>query len=86
MNRVKDDVIEELNKRATSIQSDDPDVLADNIKKVVYVSSNGNEEITNMISDLYRELQFPAISVANLVKMLGFYMQKPNIFFEHTLF
>lgn len=65
MNRVKDDVIEELNKRAVSIQSDDPDVLADNIKKVVYVSSNGNEEITNMISDLYRELQFPAISVAN---------------------
>lgn len=65
MNRVKDDVIEELNKRAISIQSDDPDVLADNIKKVVYVSSNGNEEITNMISDLYRELQFPAISVAN---------------------
>lgn len=65
MNRVKDDVIEELNKRAISIQSDDPDVLAENIKKVVYVSSNGNEEITNMISDLYRELQFPAISVAN---------------------
>lgn len=65
LNKVKDDVIEELNKRAVSIQSDNPDTLEENIKKVVYISSNGNEEITNMIGDLYRELQYPAISVAN---------------------
>ena len=65
MNTVKADIIEELNKHAISIQSDNPNTLADNIRKVVYVSSNGNEEITEMISDLYRKLQYPAISVAN---------------------
>lgn len=65
MNTVKADIIEELNKHAVSIQSDNPNTLADNIRKVVYVSSNGNEEITEMISDLYRKLQYPAISVAN---------------------
>lgn len=65
MNTVKADIIEELNKHAVSIQSDNPNTLADNIRKVVYVSSNGNKEITEMISDLYRKLQYPAISVAN---------------------
>lgn len=65
MNTVKADIIEELNKHAVSIQSDNPNTLADNIRKVVYVSSNGNDEITEMISDLYRKLQYPAISVAN---------------------
>lgn len=65
MNTVKADIIEELNKHAVSIQSDNPNTLADNIRKVVYVSSNGNEEITEMISDLYQKLQYPAISVAN---------------------
>jgi hypothetical protein len=65
MNTVKADIIEELNKHAVSIQSDNPKTLADNIRKVVYVSSNGNEEITEMISDLYQKLQYPAISVAN---------------------
>lgn len=65
MNTVKADIIEELNTHATSIQSDNPVELAENIRKVVYVSSNGNEEITNMISKLYYDLQYPAISVAN---------------------
>lgn len=65
MDTVKNDIINELNSHAVSIQSDNQTTLAENIRKVVYVSSNGNEEITDMISKLYYKLQYPAISVAN---------------------
>lgn len=59
---IKDKIIEKLNNKAISIQSNDVDELYENIKKVVYISSNGNELITDYISDLYRELGAPAIS------------------------
>lgn len=60
---IKDTLLHAINESARNIRSDDPDVLAENIRKVVWISSNGNEEITKMISDLYRELMYPAISV-----------------------
>lgn len=63
LEEIKDTILEKMDAASTNIRSDDPDVLAENIRKVVWVSSNGNEEITNMISNLYRELMFPAISV-----------------------
>lgn len=62
LNILKEKILEKLSAMATSIQSDDPDILANNIRKVVYVSSNANEEITNIISSMYRELMYPAIS------------------------
>ena len=60
---IKDDIIKELDARATSIRSDDVDEMVENIRRVVHVSSNGNTELTNIICDLYRQLQYPAISV-----------------------
>lgn len=58
----KKEILKELDIRAKSIQSDNPEVLKENISKVVSISSNGNEEITDMISSLYEELKYPAIS------------------------
>ena len=63
LNEIKDSLLLSIDSYSKNIRSDDPDILAENIRKVVWVSSNGNEEITNMISNLYRELMFPAISV-----------------------
>lgn len=59
---IKENVIEHLRSKAIKIQSDDPDQLYKNIYDVVYVSSNGDEVITNHISELYKKLGAPAIS------------------------
>lgn len=59
---LKDRLIEEIDEMATPIRSDDPEILKANIAKVVDISSNGNKEITDMISDLYGKLMYPAIS------------------------
>lgn len=61
-NVLKDMILSKLDEMSVSIQSDDPDELYENIRRVVYISSNGNDEITNMISSLYKELKYPAIS------------------------
>lgn len=60
--KFKANLLEELDKMATPIRSNDPAELRKNIEKVVYISSNGNEEITNMIASLYEQLMYPAIS------------------------
>ena len=60
--QMKNDIITELRKRVRVIQSDNPDELYRNIYDVVYVSSNGDEQITEYISELYKELGCPAIS------------------------
>lgn len=61
-NNIKEDIIEELKRNIVDIRSDDPDVLYKNIYDIVYISSNGDIEMTEYISDLYRELGCPAIS------------------------
>lgn len=60
---VKNKAVESLKERSTTIQSDDADELAENIRKVVYISSNGDDVYTDMISDIYRKLKIPAITV-----------------------
>lgn len=59
---IKNDIIEKLNNKAKPIQTKNIDELYNNIRNVVYISSNGNELITDYISDLYKELGAPAIS------------------------
>lgn len=61
-NVIKEDVIKRLKECVISTRSLDPDTLAKNIYDVVYISSNGNEEISQYISDFYRELGFPSVS------------------------
>ena len=59
---LKNDIIAELDKYRESIRSENPDELYNNIYNVVYISSNGDEEISNYIASLYKELKFPGIS------------------------
>lgn len=62
LNRIKDDILASIDKEAIHIRTDDPDELESSIRKVVWISSNGNQQITDMISTLYHELMYPAIS------------------------
>lgn len=59
---IKNDIEAELRKRSREIRSDDPEELYKNIREVVYISSNGDDEITDSIASLYKELNFPAIT------------------------
>ena len=61
-NDVKFDITNKLHEYATPIQNDDPEELYKNIYKVVYISSNGDTEMSENIASLYRDLQFPGIS------------------------
>lgn len=59
---IKTKLIEILHNYITPIKNDDPEKLRQNIYDVVYVSSNADEVISNYIADIYKELQFPAIT------------------------
>lgn len=61
-NDVKTDIVNRLHDYVTSIQTEDPEELYENIYKVVYISSNGDKEMSENIASLYRELKFPGIS------------------------
>lgn len=56
---VKDEIIKELEKNTTMITKEN---LADTIRKIVYVSSNGDEKITNLITEAYETIGAPAIT------------------------
>ena len=60
--KIKEDVMEELSSKVRPIQSDDRDVLKQNIHDVVYISSNGDDQFTDYISDLYYDLGSPSIT------------------------
>ena len=61
-NNIKDKVINELQNKVVPIRTDSPDKLYENIRKVVYISSNGDDQMSDYIADLYKELNCPAIS------------------------
>lgn len=61
-NEFKGEIIKRLKAKVKPINSTNMDELADNIRDVVYISSNGDDLITDYITDLYRELGVPAIT------------------------
>ena len=61
-NEIKDKIISRLQSKVFNIRSNDPEELYENIRKVVFISSNGDEQISNYIAELYKELNCPAIS------------------------
>ena len=61
-NEIKEEVIDALSKRVASIRTQDMEKLRENIKKVVYISSNADDLLTEYISDLYKELGCPGIT------------------------
>lgn len=56
---VKDEIIDLLEKESGMIREDN---LADIIRKIVYVSSNGDKRLTDMIVQAYQEIGAPSIS------------------------
>lgn len=61
--KIRDKIIEGIQKRTVKIDVNDADALAEEIYKVLYISTNGDEEISTMISEMYRELKYPSIQV-----------------------
>ena len=61
-NDVKIDIIDRLHNYVKSIQSDDANELYENIYKVVYISSNADDAMSENIASLYKELKFPGIN------------------------
>ena len=59
---IKDRAIRALQKKVKQIRTEDMDELRKNIYDVVYISSNGDDTITNYIADLYKELGAPSIT------------------------
>lgn len=59
---IRDRIIDKLHDKVTVIQTEDREELRKRIEKVVYISSNGDEQLTSFISDLYYELGCPSIS------------------------
>lgn len=55
---VKDKLITKLQNAATPITEEN---MVDTIHKIVEISSNGDELITNIITDAYREIGYPSI-------------------------
>ena len=61
-NALKTEIIKTLETYVTKVNVDDREALAEIIRNVVYISSNGDDQITEYIADLYRELGCPAIT------------------------
>ena len=60
--RIKGIIADRLMGNANPIT---PDNIEDIIKKIVHISSNGNDEITDMITEAYNEIRYPSIVVTN---------------------
>lgn len=60
-NEIKDELVKMMEEKATPVNSDNMEEV---IRKIVHVSSNGDDHITEMITDAYKTLGFPAISCA----------------------
>lgn len=61
--KVKQDVIDGIKNEAIKINTENPEELKEQIRRVVNISSNGDDIITNAIANLYYELKYPAIDV-----------------------
>ena len=58
--RIKGIITDRLLAKANPITPDNMDEI---IKKIVHISSNGNDDITDMITEAYREIRYPSIVV-----------------------
>ena len=61
-NNLKEEIGKRLKEKVIPVRSQDKEELKENIGKVVYISSNGDQIITDYIATLYGELGAPAVS------------------------
>lgn len=62
-NAVRDLIIDKLNDEIHPINMDDHEEMVSTIHKIADIASNGDETITNIITDLYDELDYPSIDI-----------------------
>lgn len=60
MNKLKDEIIERIKERAVPIQNTDD--FVEKIRHVVEISSNGDETITNLITEAYEKVGAPFLT------------------------
>lgn len=60
-NNIKNELISMIQETATPIKNLDAYDLGAAIRDIVYVSSNADDQITDIISDLYKQFKYPAI-------------------------
>lgn len=62
-NSVRDKIIKALDDEIEFIDVTDHEKMVDSMKKVATISSNADDEIVNMITKLYDELDYPLIEI-----------------------
>lgn len=63
LQKLKDTIIQELEKEAQPIKNLPKSEMLEAIRRVVYISSNGDDSLTDLIVSLYDSLEYPAIRV-----------------------
>lgn len=63
LQKLKNRIIHELEKEAQPIKNISKDEMLKAIRRVVYISSNGDDFLTDLIVSLYDSLEYPAIRV-----------------------
>lgn len=62
---IMEKIIDRLNTKAVPMDKSTPETLYNSIKDIVNISSNGDEVITEMIANIYKELGTPGITIVN---------------------
>ena len=59
---IKDEIVKRLREKSF-IFTKDKETMIDSIRKIVHISSNGDEKVTNMITEIYEKIGYPSITV-----------------------
>lgn len=62
-NVIRDRIIEKLNDEIIPVDTSNHEEMVEMMHDVAYISSNADEEISNMIKELYDELDYPLIEI-----------------------
>ena len=62
-NKIRDEIVEALKAETEYVDTTNHDEMVDTMTKIAYISANGDEEITNLIHDLYDKLDYPLIEI-----------------------
>lgn len=61
--KIRDRIIDKLDNETIQINMDNHEEMVNTIRKIAYISSNADETITNLITDLYDEIGYPSIDI-----------------------
>ena len=62
-NKIRNRIIDKLNDEVVMIDTSDHQSMVELMKGIAYISSNGDDEVTDIIGDLYDALDYPVIEI-----------------------